>query len=117
MERETEDLAVRDEGAVVVVRLKNENLLSVPAAERIEREVRGLVAGGATRLVLDFAAVRYAGSAILAMILTARQEVGDRGRVVLAGVQRLAEVLRISKTDTLFLIAEDAAAGIAAARA
>jgi anti-anti-sigma factor len=113
-EQVTPDLVIRTRGHVTVVRLKLSNLTNVHDVNRVEQEVRHLIESGHRRLALDLKNVRYAGSAALGMLLALAQEMKKHGgKFVLSHPETVAELLKLSKTERLFMTAPDPKAAMA----
>jgi anti-anti-sigma factor len=108
-----DDLTVRERDGVTIVRFNLESLLGADV-EHLTDRIRTLIdgadgAGGTRKLVLDFKHVRYAASAALGMIMSlskTMQRLG--GKLALAHTERLGELLKVTNTERLFLIAPDA---------
>ena len=108
----TDDLTVRERDGVTVVRFNNENL-NGHDVEHLADRVRALIAAGATRLVLDFKHVRYAGSATLGMMLAVLKLVTSAGgRLALSHTEHITPLLKVTRADRMFRIAPDAKAAI-----
>jgi len=73
------------------------------------REVHALLKGNRPRLVFDFSSVRQLDSAGVEMLLSCAEEVLKRnGDLKLAAIpEGPAEILRLTKVDSLFEIFED----------
>ncbi len=105
---ETNDLAVRVVGDVVIVRFKGENLSSPHEVDRARAEVTGLVNKGALKLVVDFKYVKFAGSQLLGMLLGLRQQmIPLHGRMIISHAERINQLLVASRTSKLFELAPD----------
>jgi len=110
---ETDDYKVRALGHVTVVRLKNANLTSALEVNRITEEIKGMIDGGIRKLVLCFKHVEHCGSAGLGMMISINKKIKDAGgRLVLSHPENIEELLRISKTGSLFKIASDPKAAV-----
>jgi anti-anti-sigma regulatory factor len=108
MEYETEDYKVRDFDGVTVVRLKNPNLTGLLEVTRIGEELKSMIDGGVRKLVIDFKHVKHCGSGALgALIVINKKMIEAKGLMVLSHTENLEELLRISRTDSLFTIAVD----------
>ena len=108
MEYETEDYKVRDFDGVTVVRLKHPNLTGVLEVTRIGEELKAMVDGGVRKLVIDFKHVQHCGSAALGLLIAINQKMKEsKGRLVLSHPENIEELLRISKTASLFKVAAD----------
>ncbi len=74
-----------------------------------EATIQDLVASGASRLVLDLTACSYADSAGLGFLMHTSGKIAELGGTLrLCGVGiRIAELLRMTRTDSLLLIDPD----------
>lgn len=114
MEYETEDYKVRDFDGVTVVRLKHANLTGLLEVNRLGEELKALIDGGVRRLVIDFKHVDHCGSAGLGLLIALNRKVQEaKGRMVLSHPEKIEELLRISKTASLFTLAADPKAAVA----
>lgn len=105
---ETDDYKVRNLDGVTVVRLKNPNLTGILEVTRIGEEIKAMIDGGVRKLVVDFKHVEHCGSAGLGLLIGVNkklQSVG--GKMVLSHPENLEELLRISKTSSMFKVAAD----------
>ena len=108
MDYETEDYKVRDFDGVTVVRLKNPNLTGLLEVNRIGEELKTMIDGGVRKLVIDFKHVKHCGSSALGVLIAIQKKMGRaNGLMVLSHPENLEELLRISKTTSLFTIAAD----------
>ena len=106
MEYETADYKVRDFDGVTIVRLKHANLTGVLEVTRIGDELKAMIDGGVTKLVIDFKHVEHCGSAGLGLLIALHRKLqGSGGRLVLSHPESIEELLRISNTAGLFAIA------------
>ena len=113
MEYETQDYKVRDFEGVTVVRLKHANLTGLLEVNRLGDELKRLISGGVRKLVVDFKHVNHAGSAALGLLLALNKKMKESGgTMVISHTEKLEELLRISKTATLFKCAPDPKAAL-----
>jgi anti-anti-sigma factor len=113
MEYETEDYKVRDFDGVTVVRLKNPNLTGLLEVTRINAELKAMIDQGVRKLVVDFKHVQHCGSSGLGLLIAVNKKMREAGgRVVLSHPENLEELLRISKTGSLFEMAADPKAAV-----
>jgi anti-anti-sigma factor len=86
-------LAFDERGGVTVVRVQEEKL-TYPVLLPFFSEVRRRVEGGATRLLVDLAAVRYLDSASIGCLMDVHRLLQDRGGTLrLAGLQPWVETM------------------------
>ncbi len=108
MDYETPDLLVREVDGITIVRLRNENMTGTQELAHIAAEVDGLIDRGATKLVVDFKYVRLVGSAALGLLIKLQKRMNlAGGKMVLSHSERIAELLRVSRTAGLFTLAAD----------
>jgi anti-anti-sigma factor len=108
MEYETQDYKVRNFEGVTVVRLKHANLTGLLEVNRLGDELKHLIAGGVRKLVVDFKHVNHAGSAALGLLLALNKRMNETGgTLVISHTEKLEELLRISRTASLFKRAPD----------
>jgi anti-anti-sigma factor len=108
MEYETEDYKVRDFEGVTVVRLKHANLTGLLEVNRLGDELKRLIGGGVRKLVVDFKHVNHAGSAALGLLIALNKKMKEAGgTLVISHTEKLEELLRISRTASLFKLAPD----------
>lgn len=106
MEYETQDYRVKDYDGVTVVRLKHANLTGVLEVTRIGDELKALIDGGVTKLVVDFKHVEHCGSAGLGLLIALHRKMqGTGGRMALSHPEGIRDLLRISNTAGLFAMA------------
>src|SRR4051812_44830141 len=99
---------VRRTEDAIVVQIEVENLLALPEVAQIGNQLNDLVKNGSDNLVLDVAKVRYAGSAALGMLISLTKTLQEQGkRLVLTGTQHIDGLLKISRTRTVFTVADD----------
>jgi anti-anti-sigma factor len=114
MEYETEDYKVREFEGVTVVRLKHANLTGALEVNRITEELKAMVRQGVRRLVIDLKHVDHFGSGALGMLIALNRKMTEAaGRMVLSHPEKIEELLRISKTMSLFEIAPEPKAAVA----
>jgi anti-anti-sigma factor len=108
MDYETPDLVVREVNSVTIVRLKNPNLTGVLEIQHITSEFDQILSRGARKLVFDFKYVKHIGSAALGMMIALQKKV-DRlgGTLVLSHSENIADLLKVSRTASLFKLASD----------
>jgi anti-anti-sigma factor len=106
-------LRARTVERTVVVRFEDaEILFEEGAVHAVGRELHRLIEEeGHTRLVVDFAGVRYLSSEVLAILAGLQRKVDPvRGRIVLCGLdQLLRDMLRITHLDRVFDVYGDEA--------
>jgi anti-anti-sigma factor len=98
------EIAESTHGAVLVLGPKGRlDSITAPAFETL---VRGCLAGGHRRIVIDLDAVDYVSSAGLRVLLVAAKALkAERGQIALCRVKStVMEVLRISAFDRIFTI-------------
>jgi len=106
MEYETEDYKVRDFDGVTVVRLKHANLTGLLEVNRIGEELKTLIERGVRKLVIDFKHVDHCGSSALGLLIALNRKMQEaNGRMVLSHPEKIEELLRISRTASLFTLA------------
>jgi anti-anti-sigma factor len=96
-----------------VVRFEDAEILFEESAVHIVgRELRRLIEDeGHTRLVVNFAGVRYLSTEVLAILASLQRKVDPvRGSIVLCGLDPLLrDIVRITHLDRVFDICEDEA--------
>jgi anti-anti-sigma factor len=108
MDYETPDLVVREVNGVTIVRLKNPHLMGVSEIQHISSEFDQLLAKGIRKLIFDFKYVRHAGSAALGMLIALQKKVDKLGgKLVLSHSENISELLKVSRTASLFKLADD----------
>jgi anti-anti-sigma factor len=108
MNYENEDMLVREQDHVMMIRLKGSNLSAMHEIDRISTVINKIVDEGAMRLVVDFKLVKYVGSAVLGMMISLQKKMKERGgKMVISHPEHLEELLKVSKTAQLFQIAPD----------
>src|SRR5437660_9787249 len=111
MNYENEDMLVREQDHVTMIRLKAPNLSSMHEVERISTVINRIVDEGAQRLVIDFKHVEHVGSATLGMMIALTKKMKERdGKMVISHPEHLEELLKVSHTAHLFQLAPDAKA-------
>ena len=114
MDYETPDLVVREVNGVTIVRLKNANLTGVLEIQHITSEFDQLLDRGVRKLIFDFKYVRHAGSAALGLLIALQKKVDKLvGKLVLSHSENIAELLQVSRTASLFKLANDPKAAFA----
>jgi len=113
MEYETEDYKVREYDGVTVVRLKHANLTGLLEVTRLSEELKALIDSGIRKLVIDFKHVDHCGSSALGLLIALNKQMQSAGgKMVLSHPESIDELLKISKTHTLFKIASDPKAAV-----
>ena len=106
-------LRVRTVERTAIVRFEDaEILFEEGAVHAVGRELRRLIEDeGHTRLVVDFAGVRYLSSEVLGILAGLQRKVDPaRGSIVLCGLdQLLLDMVRITHLDRVFDICGDEA--------
>jgi anti-sigma B factor antagonist len=111
---ETPDLVVREVNGVTIVRLKNPNLTGMLEIQHVTSELDQLVEKGVRKLVFDFKYVRHVGSAALGMLIALQKKMDALGgKMVLSHSENIAELLKVSRTASLFKLAGDPKAAFA----
>ena len=107
MDSNTADLVIRYRDKIIVVRVKSANLTNILDVGRMSRDLTALIEAGNIRMVLDLKNVRYVGSAALGMLLEVANHMRQAGgKLVLSHPEHIRELLRVSKTDRLFTLAD-----------
>jgi len=105
---ESDDYKVREMGTVTVVRLKGPNLTGALEVNRISDELKAMVDQGVKKLVVCFKHVQHCGSGGLGMLIAVNKKIKEAGgRLVISHPENIEELLRISKTGSLFKTAPD----------
>lgn len=108
MDYENDEYRVREKEGVTVVRLKNPNLTGVLEVNRIGEDVKAMIDGGVRKLVVDFKHVKHCGSAGLGLLIGLNKRMqAAGGKMILSHPENIEDLLRVSKTRSLFTIAED----------
>jgi anti-anti-sigma factor len=111
---ETADLVVREVKGVTIVRLKNANLTGVLEIQHITSELDRLIEKGVRRLVFDFKYVRHAGSSALGLLIALQKKMDAKGgKMVLSHSENIHDLLHVSRTASLFKLANDPKAAFA----
>ena len=109
-------LDVGERDGVTLVRV-TEKRLDAAAAPAFKARVSDLIAGGASRIVVDLSGVAFVDSSGLGTLVSALKQLGSRGDLALAGVQpAVAKLLQLTRLDRVFRTfptAEDAVRGLA----
>jgi anti-sigma B factor antagonist len=107
------DLTVRERDGVTIVRFNVEGLLG-HEVELLSARIRALIENGASRLVLDFKHVKFAGSAVLGMLLALSKNVAaSGGQMILSHTEHIEALFRVTRSERMFTLAPDAKAAIA----
>src|SRR5438552_910494 len=108
MDYENDEYKVREMDGVTVVRFKNANLTGLLEVNRIGEEIKAMIDGGVKKLVVDFKHVQHCGSAGLGLLIALNKRMqATGGKLVLSHPENIEELLRVSKTTSLFTIAAD----------
>jgi anti-anti-sigma factor len=108
MDYETADLLVRNVEGVTIVRVRYPNLDGLMEIQRITAELDTLLARGVRKLVFDFKYVKHAGSAALGLLIALQRKMDARGgTLILSHAERIEELLKVSRTASLFKRAAD----------
>ena len=113
------NLRVRTVERTAVVRFEDAEILFEESAVRtVGRELRRLIEEGHTRLVVNFAGVRYLSTEVLAILAGLQRKVDPvRGRIVLCGMDPLLrDMVRITRLDRFFDICDEEAEAIGLVR-
>jgi anti-anti-sigma factor len=114
MDYETPDLLVREVKGVTIVRLKNANLTGMLEIQHVSSELDQLIEKGVRKLVFDFKYVKHAGSAALGMLIMLQKKMDKlSGKMVLSHSENIADLLKVSRTASLFTLASDPKAAFA----
>ena len=114
MDYETPDILVREVKGVTIVRLKNANLTGMLEIQHVTSELDQLLERGVRKLVFDFKYVRHASSAALGMLIALQKKVDKLGgKLILSHSENISELLRVSRTASLFTLADDPKAAFA----
>jgi anti-sigma B factor antagonist len=103
-------LLVETVEGITVVNFTDPNLISDEAIQQVEEQLDALLAQvGGARLVLNFDAVRYMSSAVLAVLLKGARRVSDMGGQLrlCCLAPGLLEVFRASGLDRVFEIHDE----------
>jgi anti-anti-sigma factor len=107
------DLSVRERDGVTIVRFNIEGLLG-HEVDLLSARIRALIDEGARKLVLDFKHVRFAGSAVLGMLLSLSKAMSAAGgKVVLSHPEHITPLLKVTHAERLFTLAPDAKTAMA----
>jgi anti-anti-sigma factor len=113
MSEASADISVTRENDVTVVTVQTENLLGITDVNRLGSQLSDLLARGDTKLVVDLAMVKYAGSAALGMLLSIDQQLKlSQGKLILAAAEKLEGLLKVSRTRGVFALATDVQAAV-----
>lgn len=110
------DIAQERDGDVVVVRLSGR--LDSSAAPTAEERLSAALSGDSPRVAIDMSALGYISSAGLRVLLVVGKKVQQqKGKLALGGLAaNVREVFTATGFDSIFTIADDAAAAVAAVR-
>ena len=105
----------RTRGNAEIARLPDRLVLA--NAAKVRSEIQDRIASGASRLVLDLAAVEFADSsglsAILACVNSARRRGGEL--VLLAPMPRVRALIELTRLDDVVAVTDDEAIAVARA--
>ena len=112
-EQDRRSLAVATRGDWTVIRLQDASMMDVQVIERLHGQIRQLVEQGCTRLILDFKKVEYISSSMVGVLVALQQDItkrgGGGGRLILSALNnRLAELLRLTRLESMFQVEPDA---------
>jgi anti-sigma B factor antagonist len=103
---QSEDYAVRHRDGVTVMRLKTPSLSGTLEINRISNELKGMIERGVRKLVVDLKHVEFCGSAALGMLIDVNRRLRTAGgQLVLSHAETIEELLRVSRTASLFTLA------------
>ena len=109
----SKDLTVRERDGVTIVRFNIEGLLG-HEVEHLGGRLNALVEAGARKLVLDFKHVKFAGSAVLGMLLALAKLVNAAGgRLILSHTEHITPLFKVTRSERIFTFAPDAKAALA----
>jgi anti-anti-sigma factor len=108
MDYETSELLVREVKGITIVRLKNANLTGMLEIQHITAEVNQMLDRGVRKLVFDFKYVKHAGSAALGLLIALQKKMDKLGGImILSHAENIADLLKVSRTSSLFKQASD----------
>lgn len=103
MQYETQDLMVRVQDLVTIVRFRAESLTNTVDIQRLTESLEGIISDGARLLILDFKNVRQIGSAALGMMIAIQKMLKElSGRMAVSHAENIQDLLRVSHTARLF---------------
>ena len=103
---QTDDYTVRLRDGVTVVRLNTPSLTGTLEINRISSDLKGMIQGGLRKLALDLKHVEFCGSAALGLLIDINRRLrAAGGRLVLSHAEKIEELLRVSRTASLFTLA------------
>jgi anti-anti-sigma factor len=104
---ESDDLVVRNRDGVTIVRLKTPSLSGALEINRVSNELKALIQrDGVTKLVLDLKHLEFCGSAGLGLLIDMNRRMrAAGGKLVLSHPETIEELLRVSRTASLFTMA------------
>lgn len=113
MKLKNPNYVAKDFEGVTVIRFTVENLTIAHDLERMRTEIEAMVdTGGLRKLVLDYKLVKYVSSAALGLMIAVNQKLKALGgQLVISHPESIAELLKVSRTEKLFLIAPDPKVG------
>ncbi len=108
MDYETADIVVREVDGVTIVRVRNANLDGMIEIQRITAELDLILDRGVRKIIFDFKYVKHAGSAALGMMIALQKKMAKlEGKLVISHAEKIDELLRVSRTASLFKLAPD----------
>lgn len=112
-----ESLDVRSSGEVTIIGFAESDLESEVEIQEIGDELYRLVAGGVTRIALDFSDVHHVASSLLGKLIGLYRRVhAVHGRVVLFGLSPyMRTIFEVGRLDRLLPICADEAEAVALA--
>jgi anti-anti-sigma factor len=103
---QTDDYTVRTRDGVTIVRLKTASLNGTLEVSRVSNDLKGLIEKGVRKLVLDLKHLEFCGSAGLGLLIDInRRALAAGGQLVLSHAETIEELLRVSRTASLFVLA------------
>lgn len=110
---EDNDLVVRTHGDITIARIKMENLSGVLDIERVTNELKRIVDGGVFKLVVDLKYTKFFSSAALGMLIEVAMKLNRiGGKLVISHPEHIAPLLKMTRTDQLFQVADDPTAAV-----
>ncbi len=108
MDYETADMLVREVNGVTIVRVRNANLDGMVEIQRMSAEIDALLERGVRKLVFDCKYVKFAGSAALGLLIALQKKMDELGgQMIISHAEKIEEVLKVSRTASLFKLAAD----------
>ena len=108
MASQSEDFITRTQGDILIARFKTESLVNAHDIDRIQTRLLAMVDAGSRKVVLDFKNVQFVSSAMLGMMIALSKKLAERhGKLVISHPEHLLELLKVSRTERLFTLADD----------